>query len=267
MRASVHRQATLCSTVIFVLTVSLINYKILKEVGGGHHGSTDANIQSEWQKVWLTVNETKRNSTKLHLLTSRWTQEEATATQHHVGWISSIYRCHMRGLYTPQHHPPTPPPPPQACVCPTEKTKTNRQTVEDVEVKRVFSVLHCLFHAWRKLSTDRRTDRGNDFLSRKCLLMIICISGQTVNSERRRPSGRTSPLWTSSARSGRVQNLIFNHKPKKFFLFVASTGKDEGHVKFEFDFSENSDSESEKKNFHTWPSSSFVLLSMDLQPT
>lgn len=41
--------------------------KFLREVGDVNHDSIDAGTQNWMSNVWVTVNETKRNSMKLHL--------------------------------------------------------------------------------------------------------------------------------------------------------------------------------------------------------
>lgn len=64
--------------------------KTLREITDVNHDGVDATLKTGCQKLWLTVNETKRNSPKLHLQTLRWTQEEAAATQQHIGWGSAL---------------------------------------------------------------------------------------------------------------------------------------------------------------------------------
>ncbi|KAG8014884.1 hypothetical protein GBF38_003574 [Nibea albiflora] len=122
-----------------------------------------------------------------------------TPTQHHAEWISSIYSNHEGPLYTPappnttntttHHHHSTVCPPPL-----TKKTNNSRKLQRS-------NFIVFLTHE-ENGQNNLIPPRGNDFLNRKCLLMIIRISGQAVNSERsllterKRPSGTTEALNT-----------------------------------------------------------------------
>ena len=62
----IHRQVRCRIQVISVVPSEDTLIKILREVSGVNHDSTDASSQDRVSDVWLPVNETKRNSAKLH---------------------------------------------------------------------------------------------------------------------------------------------------------------------------------------------------------
>lgn len=61
----IHRQVRCRIPVISVVLSEDTLIKILREVSDVNHDSTDARTQNWVSKVWLPVNETKRNSAKL----------------------------------------------------------------------------------------------------------------------------------------------------------------------------------------------------------